>query len=80
MGTRYLGDDRFVAYDQRRGKHLCRIGGPGDPVVETDTMEQMLAFLNAYDIRVTQRPRRSILDVFFRRKEQDDADSDQEIR
>jgi len=56
---------RRVTFDPDRQRFLCRLGGPGDPIVETETLAAMTDFLDSLSLRV-RTP--SIIDVILRKK------------
>jgi hypothetical protein len=58
-----------IEVDHARQLFICRLGGPGDPIVETETLADMEAFLDAFDLRVAAAdPAAKLVRIVFRRK------------
>ena len=43
---------RAFEYDHDKCKWTCQLSGPGEPVIEADTPEELTAFLRKVDLRI----------------------------
>lgn len=65
---------RAFCYDHDKQKWCCYLGGPGDAIIETDTLDKMNAFIDDWEVKIAAAgadPAR--IDVLLRRHGHADA-------